>query len=83
MLNVATRHLTTLHSFNNTDGQLPTGNLVRDSQGNLTTLHNFTYYEADGGYPVAGLTMDSKGNLYGTTEVGRKGDCGVLFMIEP
>jgi uncharacterized repeat protein (TIGR03803 family) len=37
-----------------------------------------------GGYePNAGVVMDKSGNLYGTTDYGGSGDCGVIYRLAP
>jgi len=43
--------------------------------GKLTTLHSFDF--RDGAYPEAGLIQATNGDLYGTTQWGGPGNCGV------
>jgi uncharacterized repeat protein (TIGR03803 family) len=43
--------------------------------GKLTTLHSFDFM--DGAYPEAGLIQATNGDLYGTTQWGGTGNCGV------
>ena len=53
-----------------------------------TVLHNFN--GKDGALPESTLILDAAGNLYGTAQVGGKGDCtntglgcGVVFELSP
>jgi len=78
--------LTTLHSFNGSDGANPWSGVIRDSAGLLygTTSFvgtvfalapsksgwKFSTLYSGGGYPYGGLTMDASGNLYGTVSQG-------------
>lgn len=45
-------------------------------------LHSFTG-GVDGGEPGAGVISDSLGRLYGTTPLGGKQKCGVVFRLTP
>ncbi len=49
------------------------------ANGKFTVLHRFTG-AADGGWPWGGLVLDRAGNLYGTAEIGGRGD-GTVFKI--
>jgi uncharacterized repeat protein (TIGR03803 family) len=65
--------LTTLHSFDGSDGNEPTAGLVQASDGNE---------------PTAGLVQASDGNFYGTTAGGGASGncpsgCGTVFKITP
>src|SRR5208282_3498323 len=54
-----------------------------DSQGNDTTLYNFTG-GTDGGFPIGRVIRDAAGNLYGVTSLG--GDpvcsCGTVYELK-
>jgi uncharacterized repeat protein (TIGR03803 family) len=90
-------NLTTLGSFNSTDGLDPAAKLVMDSSGNLygTTYTGVfkvapgggitsltTFTAATGAGSVASLTL-SGGNLYGTNESGGANSDGTLFEVNP
>ena len=45
-------------------------------------LYSFTG-GSDGGNAATGLVLDAQGNLYGTTVVGGKDACGVVFKLSP
>jgi len=45
-------------------------------------LYNFKK-DASGYSPNTGVVMDSAGNLYGTTDYGGAGDCGVIYKLAP
>jgi uncharacterized repeat protein (TIGR03803 family) len=47
----------------------------------FTTLYNFTG-GSDGANPDAGVIQDPAGSLYGTTEGGGSGCCGVVFKLD-
>ncbi len=35
----------------------------------------------DGGFPLAGVALDPSGKIYGTTEIGGAGSCGIVFEL--
>ena len=45
-------------------------------------LHNFGA-SGDGAAPQAALAIDSHGNLFGTTDAGGLGNCGIVFEMSP
>ena len=49
------------------------------TNGALTTLTNFTYY--NGAEPYASLTLGPDGNFYGTTDNGGSRDYGTVFRV--
>jgi uncharacterized repeat protein (TIGR03803 family) len=49
------------------------------SEGQLTTLHNFSC--SDGDFPNEGLVQGTDGNFYGTTAGGGTNGQGTVFMI--
>jgi len=52
-----------------------------DASAHYTVLYNFTG-GADGGAPSGGVILDSAGNLYGTTQGGGTGGCGVAYKLD-
>ncbi|HEV2178616.1 MAG TPA: choice-of-anchor tandem repeat GloVer-containing protein [Terriglobia bacterium] len=46
-----------------------------------TVLHSFSGPPSDGEEPLDGLISDSAGNLYGTTRLGGKNSCGIVFSV--
>ncbi|MGA2920750.1 MAG: choice-of-anchor tandem repeat GloVer-containing protein [Candidatus Sulfotelmatobacter sp.] len=88
--------LTTLHSFDGTDGYAPNG-LVQGSDGKFYgTTATSIYSIVPGGTPVlltsvsgpqGPLVQGTDGNFYGTTAGGFgsscPGDCGTVFKITP
>ena len=40
-------------------------------------------FASDGGAPFGAPIVDSAGNLYGTTTLGGKGDCGIVYRLSP
>jgi uncharacterized repeat protein (TIGR03803 family) len=52
-----------------------------DASAHYTVLYNFTG-GADGGAPAGGVIRDSAGNLYGTTQGGGLGGCGVVYKLD-
>jgi uncharacterized repeat protein (TIGR03803 family) len=56
--------------------------LKRDSDGQWkeTILYDFKSGVTGNG-PNAGVAMDGSGNLYGTTDYGGYGDCGVIYKL--
>jgi len=59
--------------------------LTKNNQGGLTysILHSFVGFASDGGAPFGAPIVDSAGNVYGTTTLGGKGDCGVVYRLSP
>jgi uncharacterized repeat protein (TIGR03803 family) len=59
--------------------------LTKNNQGGLTysILHSFVGFASDGGAPFGAPIVDSAGNVYGTTTLGGKGDCGVVYRFSP
>jgi len=54
------------------------------SSGTETVLYSFSPYGDDGHHPYAGVIMDKLGNLYGTTELGGRGEVvGTVFELTP
>jgi uncharacterized repeat protein (TIGR03803 family) len=51
-----------------------------DSEGRLTTLHSFGYF--DGADPQANLMQATDGNLYGLTSSGGASDSGTVFKMD-
>ncbi len=54
-----------------------------DTNGNLTTLHQFTGLNGDGQSPYAGMIVGQDGDLYGTTEKGGTANSGTVFVMTP
>jgi uncharacterized repeat protein (TIGR03803 family) len=89
--------LTTLHSFDGTDGYEPEAGLIQATDGNFygTTVGNtvfkitpngtlttlHSFNGTDGSEPYAGLVQDTNGNLYGTTSIGGANDFGTVFSL--
>jgi uncharacterized repeat protein (TIGR03803 family) len=44
---------------------------------------SYRFSGSDGGHPSSGLIADSAGNLYGETEMGPTGSCGVVYELQP
>jgi len=59
--------------------------LTKNNQGGLTysVLHSFVGFASDGGAPFGAPIVASAGNVYGTTTLGGKGDCGVVYRLSP
>jgi len=59
--------------------------LTKNSKGGVTysILHAFVGFASDGGAPFGAPIVDSAGNLYGTTTIGGKGDCGIVYRLSP
>jgi len=59
--------------------------LTKNNQGGLTysILHSFVGFASDGGAPFGAPIVDGAGNVYGTTTLGGKGDCGVVYRLSP
>ena len=88
--------LTTLHSFNGTDGYLPNG-LIQGSDGKFYgTTATSIYSIVPGGTPVilasvngpqGPLVQGTDGNFYGTTAgsfgASCPGECGTVFKMTP
>ena len=55
---------------------------VGDGKWKQTILHSFKSGTA-GSHPNAGVVMDKAGNLYGITDAGGYGDCGVIYKLAP
>ena len=83
--------LSTLHSFDGSDGQAPQGALIQATNGNFygTTVDSvfemtpsgaITVLPLLGTEPAAGLVQGANGNFYGTTEFGGEG-YGTVFEI--
>lgn len=53
-----------------------------DGHWKESILYNFKQ-DASGYSPNTGVVMDSSGNLYGTTDYGGAGDCGVIYKLAP
>ncbi len=90
--------LTTLYSFNGTDGNAPNAGLVLAANGDLYGTTAFTVFEitpggdlttifkfdgSDGSLPLAPLMQASNGNFYGTTKEGGADSGGTVFEITP
>ena len=53
-----------------------------DGHWKESILYNFKK-DASGYSPNTGVIVDSAGNLYGTTDYGGAGDCGVIYKLAP
>jgi uncharacterized repeat protein (TIGR03803 family) len=89
--------ITTLATFNGTDGTASNGALVLDGNGNLCGTSEGAAFElpkgsntittlvsfngSNGTYPVGGLVMDGGGNLYGVTTIGGAANDGTVFEL--
>jgi uncharacterized repeat protein (TIGR03803 family) len=89
--------ITTLATFDGTDGTASNGALVMDGKGNLYGTSEGTAFElpkgtgtintlvsfngSNGTYPVGGLITDGGGNLYGVTTVGGAANDGTVFEL--
>jgi uncharacterized repeat protein (TIGR03803 family) len=76
-----------LYGTTSNGGSRGAGTLFKlDSNGNLTTLHNFTGGR-DGAHPSSGLIRNGEGHLYGVTSFGGVSSCfsgcGTVFEIIP
>jgi uncharacterized repeat protein (TIGR03803 family) len=67
----------------NSYGELGDGTIFQmTTNGALTTLGSFDYYNGEGGaYPRAALTLGKDGNFYGTTAEGGADDEGTVFQM--
>jgi uncharacterized repeat protein (TIGR03803 family) len=85
--------LTTIHSFDGTDGRYPSGTLVQATDGDfygtepggvfkITPEGALTPLATGLAYPYAGLIQATDGNFYGTEYTGGTGD-GSIFKITP
>jgi uncharacterized repeat protein (TIGR03803 family) len=59
--------------------------LTKNSKGGATyrVIHSFVGAFSDGGNPFGAPIVDSAGNVYGTTTIGGKGDCGIVYRLSP
>ena len=59
--------------------------LTKNNNGGVTygILHSFVGFASDGGAPSGAPIVDSAGNVYGTTTIGGKGDCGIVYRLSP
>jgi uncharacterized repeat protein (TIGR03803 family) len=89
--------ITTLATFNATDGAESNGGLVMDSNGNLYGTSGSTVFEepsgsgtintlvsfngTNGSGSTGGLIRDSNGNLYGVTASGGSSNDGTVFEL--
>jgi uncharacterized repeat protein (TIGR03803 family) len=73
--------ITTLATFNGTNGAAPRGALMQDSSGNL--FGTTTQGGAQGYGTVFELKADSSGNLFGSTRLGPGyGNTGTIFEVK-
>jgi uncharacterized repeat protein (TIGR03803 family) len=59
--------------------------LTKNSKSRVTyrVIHSFVGAFSDGGNPFGAPIVDSAGNVYGTTTIGGKGDCGIVYRLSP
>lgn len=59
--------------------------LTKNNKGGFTygVIHSFVGFASDGGAPFGAPIVDSAGNVYGTTTIGGKGDCGIVYRLSP
>jgi uncharacterized repeat protein (TIGR03803 family) len=50
---------------------------------NFNVIHTFTGSDFDGEAPSGSVVFDAAGNMYGTTQIGGAGFCGVVYELKP